>query len=626
MKYRFFLAVALIALTVSSKAQVAGPEKLLPNDTLVLLSVPDAAKFRAILKSSPQGQLWNDPSMKAFTDKFISKFKTDLAGPLEKELGVNFSDYEGLAQGQITFAVTQNGWQGKTNQSPGWILLIDTKERSSALKTNLTNLKKKWVDSGKQIKTDKLRDIEFTTLITTTEDISKILEKVFPRSKEADPDEVKPLGEKLEILVGQSGSLLLVGNSAKVIEKVLVHQAGALEPSLSEEATYQACHNAMFRDAPFYAWFHVKPFVENWAREAAGSPGEVSVNPMMPKPDKIISSTGLGGLKTVAFSYRNAAEGATMQLSLGIPEANRQGLFKILAADKMESSPPAFVPMEVTKFTRWRLNLPKTWTGLESMFSNISPAFSGVFKLIFDSAGKDKDPNYDLKKELLGNLGDDLINYQRRPADSDAVELNSPPALYLLGSPAPEKLASAVKIGMSLLTPAPLKERDFLGRKIYQLPPSPSDPKAAGRTLSFSASGGYLALSTDVPMLEEYLRSSETKPKPLSEMAGFKEAAEKVDGMGLGLFGFNNQAEEMRATLTALKKESATLSDLLKNPALGAKTADEEKKINDWADFSLLPPYESISKYFYFSVYGGSFNPSGFTMKFFYPTPPQLKK
>ncbi|MEO5803956.1 MAG: hypothetical protein ABIR24_10525 [Verrucomicrobiota bacterium] len=626
MKYRSLLAVALVAFAVATEAQVAPPEKLLPNDTLVLVSVPDATKFRAALKNSPQGQLWNDPLLKAFKDKFVSKFKTDLAAPLEKELGVKFSDYEGLAQGQFTFAMTQNGWQGKTNQSLGWIFLIDTKEKSGVLKTNLANLKKKWVDSGKQIKMEKLRDIEFTTLISSTDNFTPILEKVFPRSKKGDPDEPKAPGRKLEILVGQSGSLLLVGNSAKVMEKVLVHQAGALAPSLSEEVSYEANHNAMFRDAPFYAWFNVKPFFEIWAREAAG--GEPSANPLMPKSDKIISSTGLGGLKTVAFSYRTALEGAAMQLSLGIPEANRQGLFKILAADKMESSPPAFVPIDVTKFTRWRLNLPKAWTGLENLLSDISPAFGGVFKLIFESAGKDKDPNFDLKKELLGNLGDDLINYQRKPANSGVADLNSPPSLYLLGSPAPEKLASALKIGISLLSPAPLKERDFLGRKIYQLPPSPvqANPKGVGRALSFSASSGYLALSTDVPMLEEYLRSSETKPKALSELVGLKEAAEKVDGMGMGLFGFNNQTEGMRATLTALRKESATLSDLLKNPALGAKTPDEEKKINDWADFSLLPPYENISKYFHYSVYSGSFNASGFTMKFFYPTPPLLKK
>jgi hypothetical protein len=170
-----------------------------------------------------------------------------------------------------------------------------------------------------------------------------------------------------------------------------------------------------------------------------------------------------------------------------------------------------------------------------------------------------------------------------------------------------------------------MEERDFLGRKIYKMP-SPTRGTGAARTLNFSGSGSYLALSTDAPMLEEYLRGSETKPKALSEMAGFKEAAEKVGGTGLGLFGFSNQAEEMRAKLASPKKGSMALSDLLKIPALGARTVEEEKKIDGWADSSLLPPYDAISKYFHYSVYSGGFDAGGFTMKFFYPTPPQLKK
>ncbi len=624
MKRYFIFAAAVFALAISARAQVPPAEKLLPNDTLMLFSVPDAAKFRSVFKSSCYGQLWNEPSMKPFKDKFTTKFMSDVVSPLEKEFGVNFSDYTAMAQGQFTFAVTQNGWQGKTNETPGWILLLDTKEQSSLLKSNLTELKKKWVDSGKQIKADKIRDVEFTTLMTSTDEISKIMEKIFPRTKTEPADEPKSPSAKVEILVGQSGPLLLVGNSAKVMEKVLVHQTGGLAPSLIDEAAYEANHNAMFRDAPLYAWFNLKPLLDVFSRDTSES---TSSNPLMPKPDKIISATGLGGLKTVAFSYRNGAEGMSMQVSLSIPEANRTGLFKMLAAEPKESTAPAFVPADVTKFTRWRINLPKAWTGFENMLTDISPAVGGAFKLIFETAGKEKDPNFDLRKELVGNLADDVINYEKKPASG--ANLNSPPSIYLLGSANPDKLANALKVGLSLLSPAPLKDRDFLGRKIYTIAGSPllaGDSKEPARGLDFSASGGYVALSSDTPILEEFLRSSETKAKPLSETAGFKEAAEKVGGTGLGLFGFNNHSEEMRATWTALKKESATLSDLLKNPALGPKTPAEKTKMNEWADFSLMPQYDSVAKYFHFSVYGGNFNANGFTMKFFYPTPPLLKQ
>jgi hypothetical protein len=44
----------------------------------------------------------------------------------------------------------------------------------------------------------------------------------------------------------------------------------------------------------------------------------------------------------------------------------------------------------------------------------------------------------------------------------------------------------------------------------------------------------------------------------------------------------------------------------------------------DWADFSLLPDYDAVSKYFYLSVFGGSANADGLTLKVFAPRPPQL--
>ena len=47
-------------------------------------------------------------------------------------------------------------------------------------------------------------------------------------------------------------------------------------------------------------------------------------------------------------------------------------------------------------------------------------------------------------------------------------------------------------------------------------------------------------------------------------------------------------------------------------------------KIGDWMDFSLLPDYEQVSKYFYLSVYGGGTTTDGIALKIFAPRPAQL--
>ena len=77
---------------------------------------------------------------------------------MEHDLGIHFADYTALPQGQLTLAMVQGGWQGKDkeDQMPGVLLLVDTKDKSDQLKSNLAELKKKWVDApGKTVKTEK---------------------------------------------------------------------------------------------------------------------------------------------------------------------------------------------------------------------------------------------------------------------------------------------------------------------------------------------------------------------------------------------------------------------------------------------------------------------------------------
>src|SRR6185503_18594558 len=145
----------LLVLVVAGTAATPPPEKLLSADTLAVLTIPDYGRTRGVLSNWPTSLLLKDPSMKPFVDKFMKKFTADVVAPLEKEFGLKISDYRGLAQGQVTVALTRGAWDGANDESPGFLLLVDTRDKGEVLKTNLTNLKKKWVDSGKQIRAEK---------------------------------------------------------------------------------------------------------------------------------------------------------------------------------------------------------------------------------------------------------------------------------------------------------------------------------------------------------------------------------------------------------------------------------------------------------------------------------------
>jgi hypothetical protein len=177
-----------------------------------------------------------------------------------------------------------------------------------------------------------------------------------------------------------------------------------------------------------------------------------------------------------------------------------------------------------------------------------------------------------------------------------------------------------------------VKEREFLGRKVYSmnLPPTPAPGggKSIEKTLNYTASGGFVAISLDVAMLEEFMRNSEGPGKTLRDAPGLADAAQKVGGMGTGLFGYENQAETMRSAVETLKKESGTLANLFSGSPLAGRLgmAEDSNKFKDWVDFSLLPSYDKIAKYFYISVWSGSVNADGLSFRLYAPNPPQMRK
>ena len=636
MNPRLHLFALLASMAITGHAAVPTPEKLLPDETLGVVTVPDWAKAKAAYDGNATSQLWRDPALKPFKDKLLNKISEEFLKPLERELGVKLKDYNDLARGQVTLAVLQNGWKGKEEPFPAWLLLVDTRDKSGQLKTSLADLRKKWMDAGKALKTEKIRDVEFVTLTVAGDELARALEKSLPDSSPDKGDGSKQKADdkkpdlKSAITIGQSESLLIVGNNPKAIEKVLARQSGGAIQALSEQAAFDADYQARFRNALVYGWVHFKPISAALNRLASDAANDKS--PDSPDWSKIVPLTGLAGLQAISFNLKETPEGSFGEIYLRVPAGGRVGIFKMIAAEPKDASPPPFIPADAVKYQRFRVDVQKAWNTLESMLSEISPQMGGGMKLILETAGKDKDPNFDLRKELIGNLGDDFISYQKNPRSNTLAALSSPPSLFLFGSPNAEKLAAALKTVTSLLPPqlTNIKERELLGRKVYSLtlPGGPSpDGSSSQRSLSYTASGGYVAMSTDDAILESYLRSGDSTGKTLRDAAGLADAAQKIGGLSTGLFGYENTSETMRVTLDALKNDSGSLEKLLALMPFTARFEGKEGKgLKEWVDFSLLPSFDRIAKYFYFTIYSGGANADGMSYKIFSPTPPLLKK
>lgn len=605
-------ALLVVAATAVLAATPPAP-KLLPPDTLALLAVPDFVQLRAAQKASPVAQLWNDPALRPFREKLTAKLQTEVFDKLEREAGIKLADYAALLQGQLTLAVTRNGWQGTTNPLPGLVIILDTGDQAEQLKSRLAELRKKITDAGPSLKAERIRDVEFTSL---------------PLSEENAP------GPRLSLTFGQVGAVLVAGTVTRDLDRVVAGLQGGGLPTLSEEGVFSEDYQRLFREAYGYGWIYFSPLAEVLGTLARGASAGARDNSPAPQPDKLLEALGVKGLKSLAFALRQGPEGAYVDLNLNAPRLERKGLLRLLATDPKDASIPGFVPADVSAFWRWRLDGQRFWASLEAMVEEISPGMAGFFTAQLDAALKEKNPDLSFQRSFLMNLGDDLIVYQKPPRSPAPADLLAQPSLTLIGSPNPAQLLGALRSAISLL-PGPLatmdiKEREFVGQRIYTLTIPDMTGGGQPTSIHLAASGGYLAVSSDTAILEEYLRRADSGVKPLAGLPGLREAADRVGGTANGLFGFQNDAESLRAFWNALRGNQNLFADLLtgQNPALKGALGEEEqfqKTLSEWLDFSLLPPFEQVARYFYISVFAGEVSSAGYRLRFFTPTPPALR-
>lgn len=632
---------AILLLNFAARVSVAAippAEKLLPPETLMVLAAPDWTKLSDYYRKAPQSQFWNDSAMKPFRDKFMAKWNEEIIKPLERDLGVKFDDYSALLQGQVTFAVLQEGWQGKGKDDgvPAIVFLLDAKDKSDLLKKNLAALRQKWSAAGKAIKTEKIRDVEFSIVPLTTNDVPQTLRKLLPQSQEitevGDDETKKPAPS--ELVIGQYESLLILSSTTKAVEKIMQRTGAGGAPTLAETSEFEASQRTLFRDAPVFGWFNTKVVVDV-AVKALNSAQNPDAPSPFPLPDfgRIINALGFTGLKSIAFDFRDSGDGPVVEFFLSAPEASRTGLMKILAIEAKDATPPAFVPATAVKFTRVRLDGQKLIAALEKMVSEISPEGLNTWNFLLNNANeaaRQDDAEFDIRKNIFGNLGDDLVSYEKGPKGKTLLDYANAPSVMLVGSPNPEKLAASLKalfvlMPMQSATPT---TRELLGRKIHSLKLSGAGGGVPEKSLHYAASGGYVAFSTDEGMIEEYLRSADSQAKPLRAVTGFTEAAAKVGGTGTGWLNYENQAETMRFVMEMLTQKS----DGTNQPGFGDVLASAfpfappEKKIKEWVDFSLLPSYDKIAKYYGIVVSAGQTSINGITFRVFAPVPSELLK
>ena len=588
----------LIAFTLVSSANAAKAtpplEALLPAGTVLVVAAPNYASAKKHFKASASGRFWDSAEFKPFRKKLAAGFEANVMAEIEEELAIDFEAFEKMASGSVALAILPGQDAG---EEPAALLLLDAGRKSVTLRRALSRLERDWKKDDREVSETEIGGVDFTTV--------------------SDPE-----GDQ-QVHIGRVGAQLVVGTKSAQIEGVLARLNGKGGGTLADNPAFAADHGLVLKGAEFYVWAY---------------PGAVLTQLLDNLPDgaelgidfgEVVGALGINGLGTFAMAYSERPSGAHYELFIGLPKANRKGLFSLLETKQADASPPPFVPANVGGFLRWRLNMDAAWKNLEKLLLELSPDVANMVEFTVGLLGKDKDSNFDFKKSFLNNFGDDLILYQMPPKSSALNDIGAGPIVVLVKSPNPDELIKGVGAVPGILPP-PLNEAAMLPRRLgdhtvysFELAefPDPSTGELVKMELLLAARDGYMAVSTDADLLQMFLDGKTMGS--LAKRDGLATAATSVGGMDSGIFGYQNDRDMVLSTIDTLRDNTDQFDMILSMIPMDDLG---EVSLGEWLDFSLLPTGSKIAKYFDFTVYGAETNDRGISLKMFSPRPATLKR
>ena len=606
------------------------PNEWVPENALAIFTIPNYEIAKEAWDNNLYMRFWNDPSMTAFREHAEKSFDEKVAAKLEKDTGFKLSELTELIKGQATFAMVP---QPGNQQGMGLLAALDTGGQAEKLTQMIDKTRTKFQEAGNPLKPVQIQNLTFHSTKFKAE---------LPQFGAISGGEKQ--GE-MEFIFGQSGSILLAGTSIPHLEQTVQKLSGGGGKSLSSKASFHQIHQKLFRTAEGYGWIQFQSIYalveklaeENSKRTKAGQ----DANPMsmlMPKPQVILKALGLEAIQGLGLSWGSIPSGTVWDLALQAPMDQRKGLLNLVEFEQKDASPPPFVTDDVFSFQRVRFDARKTWQKLEKMLGEISPQLSGLLQMTMGLLGKDRDPNFDFRKNFIENLGDDFIMAQWPPKSSKPEDVINPPELILIGSPNPEPLVKAFIAASGLLPGGNslLKERSFLGRTLYSInfptgTPAPGATASALETmgLHFVASGMYVAFSTNEAMLESYLRSANGPGRPLKTNPEFQQAINAVGGFKSGYVYYQSFQSSVEIVYENFRNNPESPLSAMIGMGLGAGIpgiSAPSEEASPFFDFKQLPPFDQVKKYFHFNVSGNSSDDTMLNIKSMAPIPASMRR
>jgi hypothetical protein len=578
MMTRTLFAPALVFIATLLPAAPAVPlANLVDDKTLFAVSVTDTPALLKGWDSGPIAATWSDPQIVKFLAPMRTELKVDSWDDETKAAtGLTVRELLALAEGEALFAVQSFDIALIESKSPPPLLIaLEVGKQGAKIEKIMADAAAK--NSGK----------------VETETFSGVKVNLTPIGKPDANDAASAAASEPDVVAWAivDGVWLLAPQKETVFAAIDALQQGGHVSALGKSERFLRTRQRI-GDAQSLAYINfpaIYPLIEQAVAAAkaksAGQPNMMGID-----PETVFAALGLDELGEVYLAMASG-ENET-RIDSGIAYNGERGLMKILAYEPGAAPRPEWIPAKWPSVSTARFSLPKAYEGIEELLEAISPMLSGMAQ--GQIRGLNKQLGVDLKRDLIGSLGDELISAYAVPAGFTGgsvpswTEMDQLVAFSLVNEAAFIKAVDALKLLAGPAADQMFLKREYLGQTLYTVNmPAGPDGKAA-RGFTYAVANRTLLIGIGSPATVENVLQLMAAPSKENfwDRADVKTALADAPA----------QASMVQVQdLAVMMKSFVELAVQLQTDADATQDPDAEKKT--YVDVNARPDDETIERY-----------------------------
>jgi hypothetical protein len=612
----------LLSPTSVSAIELPKTAKLVPPETILLVDINNFNQLWAQFEKTNFYQLYKDPALAAFIDNFKTNWQ-EKKQESEREFIRTIADAGVLPQGRVAVALVFDKQIPDANNPPV-LVVAQWGDKIDKVKELADTIVRKVIEDGARRQTESYRGVD---IITIEKKPAEVLNYCF------------------------IDDCLVASTSPNVLKFAIAQIKGAGSTTLADDRDYTATGKAVDPSnvgrIDFYV--NIKQLIKTeLAEDTTG------------RAKAMIDNLGLNNVTSFGCSIEPAGGPGRSSVAKAILKIDgaKAGICKMLDFESGPLRIPRFITGSASSVSVVNLNIKKAFDELANILTRFSPQMAAIMYMPILPTGPQGEPALQLKTDIIDHLGSQIILAQSidkpQPDRSTArsedkeppIQTRSVIAIAIENRSAIEKSLSMIHSKM-IAPNNPEARRQLLGHTIYtvdlsgllpmfgapgmaqmQAPAAPGIPKMPPSALTVTDTHLIFASESSV---EQAIRTlSGGQAESIGSAKWFNKAKSNIPSV-VGLAGLQNNAASGELLWSTLKQstkpDKADGEDKNNQLTVGVTSGSIFPQVMlsqvgaDLVDFSLLPEFDAVKKYFGVSALYGISRPDGFFFEFKYLNP-----